>query len=91
MSTTIVTTKILFLSTYPPKKCGIASFTNDLINAINQEISGETAISICALEKKLNRELYEDKVCLFMDSFQLIPAWKLPCNQQRSADKTHLH
>jgi glycosyltransferase involved in cell wall biosynthesis len=70
MSTTIVKTKILFISTYPPKKCGIASFTNDLINAINQEISDDTATDVCALDKKLNRELYENKVSLFMDSFQ---------------------
>jgi glycosyltransferase involved in cell wall biosynthesis len=71
MSTTIVKTKILFISTYPPKKCGIASFTNDLINATRREISGETSISICALEKKLNGKLYEDEVSLFMDSFHL--------------------
>ena len=71
MSTTVVKTKILFISTYPPKKCGIASFSNDLINAINREIPGETTISVCALEKKLNRELYEDKVALFMDSYNL--------------------
>jgi len=70
MSTTIVKTKICFISTYPPKKCGIASFTNDLIDVINQEISDDTAIDVCALDKKLNRELYENKVSLFMDSFQ---------------------
>lgn len=71
MSTTVVKTKILFISTYPPKKCGIASFSNDLINAINREISGETTISVCALDKILHRELYENKVSLLMDSFQV--------------------
>jgi glycosyltransferase involved in cell wall biosynthesis len=71
MSTTIVTTKILFLSTYPPKKCGIASFTHDLITAINGEISDETEIDVCALDKNLCRELYENKISLLMDSFQL--------------------
>jgi glycosyltransferase involved in cell wall biosynthesis len=70
MSTTIIKTKILFISTYPPKKCGIASFTNDLINVISQEISKDTEIDVCALDKKLYRELYENKVSLFMDSFQ---------------------
>ena len=71
MSTTVYKTKILFISTYPPKKCGIASFTNDLVNVINQEISDDTAIDVCALDKKLNRELYENKVSVLMDSFQL--------------------
>jgi glycosyltransferase involved in cell wall biosynthesis len=71
MSTSIVETKILFLSTYPPKKCGIASFTHDLIHAINREISDDTMIDVCALDKKLYRELYENKVSQLMDSFQL--------------------
>lgn len=71
MSTAIVKTKILFISTYPPKKCGIASFTSDLMNAISREISDDTEIDVCALDRKLYKELYENKVSLFMDSFQL--------------------
>ena len=31
--------KILFISTFPPSKCGIASLTQDLMNAINMEIN----------------------------------------------------
>ena len=44
--------KILFIATFPPKKCGIASFTKDLVNAINMEIEGNAVISVCALDKK---------------------------------------
>ena len=63
--------KILFLSTFPPKKCGIASFTQDLVNAINKEIKDEIAIDVCALDKQKNTELYGEPVNMIMDSHQL--------------------
>lgn len=61
--------KILFISTFPPKKCGLASFTQDLIQAIEPEIEGNFSISVCALDKKMNRLLYERPVDMVMDSF----------------------
>ncbi|WP_018613138.1 glycosyltransferase [Segetibacter koreensis] len=64
-------TKILFISTFPPKKCGIASFTHDLINAINMEITEEIVIDVCALDKKKTTELYDETVSLVMDGYQL--------------------
>lgn len=64
-------TKILFISTFPPKKCGIASFTQDLVTAISAEITEDIAIEICALDKKKNAELYDLPVTMIMDSFQL--------------------
>lgn len=45
--------KILFISTFPPSKCGIASFTQDLVHAINREIKSDILINICALDKKI--------------------------------------
>ena len=43
--------KILFISTFPPVKCGIASFTQDLIHSIAQELQGNLAIIVCALNQ----------------------------------------
>ena len=63
--------KILFISTFPPKKCGIASFTQDLVNAINLEMTEAMTINICALDKKRNEELYEYPVIMTMDAHQL--------------------
>jgi len=64
-------TKILFISTFPPKKCGIASFTQDLVNAISKEMTEEVTIEICALDKKSNSGLYKEPVKLVLDSFKL--------------------
>jgi glycosyltransferase involved in cell wall biosynthesis len=63
--------QILFIGTYPPRKCGIASFTQDLVKAIDLELTEEMEISVCALDKKKNAKLYEEPVSMVMDSHDL--------------------
>lgn len=58
---------ILFISTFPPVKCGLASFTQDLVNAIRREIRDHFSFSICALDKKENMSLYGLPVTMLMD------------------------
>lgn len=67
MATSALQSKILFISTFPPRKCGIASFTQDLVNAIDTEIAKDMVINICALDKARNIELYESPVTMVMD------------------------
>jgi glycosyltransferase involved in cell wall biosynthesis len=71
MATSGLQSKILFISTFPPRKCGIASFTQDLVNAIDNEIAKEMVINICALDKKRNFKLYESPVTMVMDGHLL--------------------
>jgi glycosyltransferase involved in cell wall biosynthesis len=71
MTTAITPSKILFISTFPPAKCGIASFTQDLLNAIHLETKASTAIVVCALDKKANTALYNYPVTMVMDGHQL--------------------
>jgi glycosyltransferase involved in cell wall biosynthesis len=64
--------KVLFVSTYPPRKCGIASFTQDLVNAIaGESVNNKGAIQICALDKEANRNLYGYPVSMVMDGHRL--------------------
>ena len=70
MKTSVQRMKILFLSTFPPKKCGIASFTQDLIDAIKPEITAETDIEVCALDKRINTRFYKYPVSRVIDSCQ---------------------
>ena len=42
--------EILFITSYPPRECGIATYSQDLIKAINNKFSHSLAIKVCALE-----------------------------------------
>ena len=42
--------EILFITSYPPRECGIATYSHDLIEAINNKFSNSLSIKVCALE-----------------------------------------
>jgi glycosyltransferase involved in cell wall biosynthesis len=42
--------EILFISTYPPRECGIATYTHDLIQAISSSYQDSFEIRICPVE-----------------------------------------
>jgi len=71
MTTAIVPSRILLISTFPPAKCGIASFAQDLCTAISQEMNKSFLISVCALDQKKNAFLYEMPVTMVMDAHHL--------------------
>lgn len=45
--------RVLFLSSYPPRKCGIATFTQDLSNAFNKKFNPVVKTEICALNNRI--------------------------------------
>src|SRR6478609_9324037 len=71
MAAVISEAKILVISTFPPKKCGIASFASDLINAVNFKTVPETTVEVCALDKKNNSAKYHYPVSIVMDGHRL--------------------
>ena len=42
--------EILFITSYPPRECGIATYSQDLIKALNNKFSNSFSIKVCALE-----------------------------------------
>ncbi|MDP1622643.1 MAG: glycosyltransferase [Bacteroidales bacterium] len=42
--------EVLFITSYPPRECGIATYSQDLITAINNKFSNSFSIQVCALE-----------------------------------------
>lgn len=48
---------VLFVTSYPPRECGIATYSQDMIKALNDKFSNSFNISICALES--NEDSYD--------------------------------
>jgi glycosyltransferase involved in cell wall biosynthesis len=42
--------EVLFISSYPPRECGIATYSQDLIKALNNKFGKSFDIKVCALE-----------------------------------------
>jgi glycosyltransferase involved in cell wall biosynthesis len=42
--------EILFITSYPPRVCGIATYSQDLIKALDNKFSNSLSIKVCALE-----------------------------------------
>jgi hypothetical protein len=42
--------EILFITSYPPRECGVATYSQDLIKALNNKFSNSLSIKVCALE-----------------------------------------
>lgn len=46
------TSQLMMISTFPPRECGIATYTQDLVRALNNKFKESFAIKICALENQ---------------------------------------
>lgn len=42
--------EILLVTSYPPRECGIATYTQDLRNAIQEKFGNSVSLQVCALE-----------------------------------------
>jgi len=60
---------ILILSTYPPRECGIATFTQDLLVAFNKKFNPVIKAEICALNDRIYN--YNSNVAYQIDSAEL--------------------
>src|SRR5659263_87487 len=54
--------EILFITSYPPRECGIATYSQDLIKALNNKFSNSLSIKVCALESGDVNFQYSDEV-----------------------------
>lgn len=53
---------ILFITSYPPRECGIATYSQDLIKALENKFKGSFKISICPLESKNEVHQYDQEI-----------------------------
>ncbi|MBG6063330.1 glycosyltransferase involved in cell wall biosynthesis [Flavobacterium sp. CG_9.1] len=54
--------KMLIVSSYPPRECGIATFTNDIANAVNIVFGDTLPVEVCALQNREQEFQYPDEV-----------------------------
>jgi glycosyltransferase involved in cell wall biosynthesis len=54
--------EILFITSYPPRECGIATYSQDLIKALNNKFSNSLSVKVCALESGDNDYKYPGEV-----------------------------
>jgi len=54
--------EILFITSYPPRECGIATYSQDLIKALNNKFGHSFLISVCPLESDNEKHYYTDEI-----------------------------
>lgn len=63
--------EILFITSYPPRECGIATYSDDLIKALNNKFDQSFVIRICPLESEFENHLYNtDEVQYILNTDQ---------------------
>ena len=60
--------QILFITSFPPRECGIATYSQDLIHAIETKFSQSFEIKICALETADEKFNYNKNVICKLDT-----------------------
>ncbi len=54
--------QILFVASFPPRECGIATYTEDLIKSLNDKFENSFQIAVCALENDSEKHEYPKRV-----------------------------
>ena len=54
--------EILFITSCPPRECGIANYSSDLIMALNEKFNQSFRISICPVESKNEKHTYAEEI-----------------------------
>jgi hypothetical protein len=51
--------KMLIVSSYPPRECGLATFSNDVLNSVKKVFGKTLPIEVCALQNDKQLFKYE--------------------------------
>ncbi|MGG7036004.1 MAG: glycosyltransferase [Flavobacterium sp.] len=54
--------EILFITSYPPRECGIATYSQDLIKALKNKFKHSFKIKICPLESEQEQYSYDEPI-----------------------------
>lgn len=78
--------EILVITSYPPRECGIATYSQDLIMALNHKFDQSFTIKVCALEAGASSFEYPPEVKYKLDTSQATEydKIKLSINQNKN-------
>ncbi|WP_281323962.1 glycosyltransferase [Flavobacterium sp. IMCC34518] len=62
--------EILFITSFPPRECGIATYSQDLIKALNNKFKNSFDIKICAIESDTERHHYQEPIKYILNTDQ---------------------
>ncbi|MFZ4106268.1 hypothetical protein [Flavobacterium sp.] len=54
--------EVLFITSYPPRECGIATYSQDLRTAIQEKFGHSVSLQVCALETNESNFVYPAEV-----------------------------
>ena len=54
--------EILCITTYPPRECGIATYSQDLLKALNNKFNNSFALKICPIASDNEMHTYNDEI-----------------------------
>lgn len=60
--------EILVITSYPPRECGIATYSQDLIKVLKNQFSESFTVNVCALEAGYESHIYPDEVKYILDT-----------------------
>lgn len=60
--------EILFMTSYPPRECGIATYSQDLLKALINKFSDTFSLKVCALEYGKSDYIYPGEVKYTLDT-----------------------
>lgn len=60
--------QVLIISTFPPRECGIATYSQDLIFALNNKFKKSFEIKICALQNEEDFHTYPENVSYVLET-----------------------
>lgn len=60
--------EVLFMTTFPPRECGIATYSQDLILALNNKFKKSFAIKIAALELQNEKHDYKEEIYAVLET-----------------------
>jgi glycosyltransferase involved in cell wall biosynthesis len=80
----VVLPEIVIITSYPPRECGIATYSQDLFFALQNKFTNSFDVTICALESELDTYKYSDEVkyVLKTDSSASYSSFAEVCNQR---------